>query len=213
MIIIGAKGHAKELFDALSETTQEGIFFLDNVSADLEEKLYDRAILRDLDAAANELKKDSRFVLGLGGVMHRYHLYQQFTQLGGSPYSMVAKNSLVSTRSSLGEGLNIMPFASVGPSTRIGTGVLINAHASIHHDVIIEEFVEISPGARILGGCHVGKFTTIGTNAVIIPKVTIGSNVLVAAGAVVTQNVPDNCMVAGVPAVFKKMLPPLNYDQ
>lgn len=34
----------------------------------------------------------------------------------------------------------------------------------------------------------------------ILPGVTIGNNVVVAAGAVVTKNVPDNCLVGGVPA-------------
>jgi bifunctional N-acetylglucosamine-1-phosphate-uridyltransferase/glucosamine-1-phosphate-acetyltransferase GlmU-like protein len=41
--------------------------------------------------------------------------------------------------------------------------------------------------------------------------VQIGSNVIVAAGAVVTKDVPDNCMVAGVPAIIKKQLNPLSF--
>ncbi|MCZ3393024.1 sugar O-acetyltransferase, partial [Enterococcus faecium] len=40
----------------------------------------------------------------------------------------------------------------------------------------------------------------------ILPGVTIGNNVVVAAGAVVTKDVPDNCLVAGVPAkVIRKL--------
>lgn len=50
------------------------------------------------------------------------------------------------------------------------------------------------------------KGTMIGTNVTILPKVKIGSNVIVAAGSVVTKDIPDNCMVAGVPAVVKKEL-------
>lgn len=40
----------------------------------------------------------------------------------------------------------------------------------------------------------------IGGNVTILPGVTIGNNVVVAAGAVVTKDVPDNCVVGGVPA-------------
>ena len=40
----------------------------------------------------------------------------------------------------------------------------------------------------------------IGGNVTITSGVNIGNNVVVAAGAVVTKNVPDNCMVGGVPA-------------
>ncbi len=47
---------------------------------------------------------------------------------------------------------------------------------------------------------HIGNDVWIGGNATILPGVTIGNNVVVAAGAVVTKDVPDNCVVGGVPA-------------
>nr|WP_303234909.1 DapH/DapD/GlmU-related protein [Methanosphaera cuniculi] len=45
-----------------------------------------------------------------------------------------------------------------------------------------------------------GKRCWIGTNAIILPGVTIGDNVIVAAGSVVTKDIPDNMIVGGVPA-------------
>ena len=52
----------------------------------------------------------------------------------------------------------------------------------------------------------IGNNCWIGANATILPGVTIGDMVVVAAGAVVTKNVPSNVMVAGNPAVIKKQL-------
>ena len=46
----------------------------------------------------------------------------------------------------------------------------------------------------------IGNDVWIGANCTILPGVTIGNNVVVAAGAVVTKDVPDNCVVGGVPA-------------
>ena len=46
----------------------------------------------------------------------------------------------------------------------------------------------------------IGNDVWIGGNCTILPGVTIGSNVVVAAGAVVSKDVPDNCVVGGVPA-------------
>jgi acetyltransferase-like isoleucine patch superfamily enzyme len=46
----------------------------------------------------------------------------------------------------------------------------------------------------------------LGTNATILPGIKLGKNVIVGAGAVVTKDVRDNTMVAGVPAVVKKNL-------
>ena len=47
---------------------------------------------------------------------------------------------------------------------------------------------------------HIGDGTWIGNRAMVLPGVTIGKRVLVAAGAVVTRDVPDEVMVAGNPA-------------
>lgn len=47
---------------------------------------------------------------------------------------------------------------------------------------------------------HIGNDVWIGGNVTILPGITIGNNVVVAAGAVVTHDVPDNCLVGGVPA-------------
>lgn len=53
---------------------------------------------------------------------------------------------------------------------------------------------------------HIGDDVWIGGNVTILPGVTIGNNVVVAAGAVVTKDVPDNCVVGGVPAKVIKMI-------
>lgn len=50
------------------------------------------------------------------------------------------------------------------------------------------------------GGVNIGNKVWIATGAMILPGVTIGDGAIVAAGAVVTKDVPEKCMVAGVPA-------------
>ena len=47
---------------------------------------------------------------------------------------------------------------------------------------------------------RIGNDVWIGGNVTILPGVTIGNNVVVAAGAVVTKDIPDNTLVGGVPA-------------
>ena len=87
-------------------------------------------------------------------------------------------------------------------------------------DLIIGEYVGWGPGARVLGSAHtaaplnvpiiqtdldirpvrIGAWADIGTNAVILPGVTVGRGSIVGAGAVVTRDVPPFSVVAGVPA-------------
>ena len=52
----------------------------------------------------------------------------------------------------------------------------------------------------------IGENVWVGARAVILPGVKIGNNVVVAAGSVITKDIPDNCLVAGVPAVVKKRI-------
>jgi acetyltransferase-like isoleucine patch superfamily enzyme len=60
---------------------------------------------------------------------------------------------------------------------------------------IIETDLEIKP-------VRVRAWADIGTNAVLLPGVTVGKGAIVGAGAVVTKDVPPFAIVAGVPATF-----------
>ncbi|MCR5609086.1 MAG: acyltransferase [Lachnospiraceae bacterium] len=55
-------------------------------------------------------------------------------------------------------------------------------------------------GYTRIGLVKIGNNVFVGTNSVILPNVTIGDNVVVAAGSIVSRDVPDNCVVAGSPA-------------
>lgn len=50
----------------------------------------------------------------------------------------------------------------------------------------------------------IGDNVWVGARTVILPGVTIGNNVVIAAGSVVTKDIPDNSLVAGVPAIIKR---------
>lgn len=57
----------------------------------------------------------------------------------------------------------------------------------------------------IFGEIKIGNNCYISTGVTILGPVTIGNNVIIAAGAVVTKDIPDNAVVAGVPAKIKKI--------
>jgi acetyltransferase-like isoleucine patch superfamily enzyme len=51
-----------------------------------------------------------------------------------------------------------------------------------------------------VGHIHIKKNAWIGAGAIILPGVTVGENAVVAAGAVVSKDVPDDAVVGGIPA-------------
>lgn len=55
-------------------------------------------------------------------------------------------------------------------------------------------------GYSKVGRVTIGNEVFVGADAIILPNVAIGDNVIVAAGSVVTKDVPSNCLVAGNPA-------------
>ena len=78
----------------------------------------------------------------------------------------------------------------------IGHGVVL---ATLNHDMDPEKRQQLHPAP-----IHIGKNVWIGSNSVVCPGVRIGDNSVVAAGAVVIKDVPENTVVGGVPARFIK---------
>ena len=74
----------------------------------------------------------------------------------------------------------------------------------VTHDGGTLLFRHLVPDLEITKPITVGDYVYIGTQSIIMPGVNIGSNCIIAAGAVVTKDVPNNSVVGGVPAKFIK---------
>lgn len=112
----------------------------------------------------------------------------------------VHPSAVVSPSATLGRGTVVMPGAIINARAAVGSHCIINTGASVDHECRVGDFAHLSPHATLCGNVTVGRLSWVGAGATVIQGVTIGENVTVAAGAVVTRDVPDNAMVAGVPA-------------
>ena len=116
-------------------------------------------------------------------------------------------------------------YTNFGIFTTIGKNVFIN-HACSFLDmggITIEDDVLIGPKVNIITENHpldprdrkalvtkpvlIKKNVWIGAGATILPGVIVGENAVVAAGAVVSKDIPANAVVAGVPAKFIRSIP------
>jgi sugar O-acyltransferase (sialic acid O-acetyltransferase NeuD family) len=216
MVVAGAKGLASELLDVFFQSNAlKNLYFFDNVSPDAPRTLFNQfMILRSFEEVGQVFMdiEDQSFCLGLGNPVLRSRMSEQFIRIGGSLTSVISSMAQIGNfGTTLGEGCCVLPGVVITSNVILGRGCLINPNATISHDTRLGDFVEVSPGVNVTGNCQVGDYSFLGSNSVILPKIQVGKNVVVAAGAVVSRNVPDDCMVAGVPATVKKRLTPLHF--
>jgi UDP-2-acetamido-3-amino-2,3-dideoxy-glucuronate N-acetyltransferase len=122
----------------------------------------------------------------------------------------------------LGDDVTIGPFVEIQKDSVVGNSCKISSHAFICEGVTIEDQVMIGHGVMFtndryprstnqagelqtredwtLEPTRVGRGASIGSNATVLPGVTVGCHALIGAGAVVTKDVPDFAIAAGVPA-------------
>lgn len=115
----------------------------------------------------------------------------------------------------LGPGCNLGQNVFIAPSVRLGAQVKIQNNVSIYDGVTCEDEVFLGPSCVFTNvstprsavnrrgtyeQTHLGRGVTVGANATIVCGVTLGAYAFVAAGAVVTRDLPPHALAMGVPA-------------
>lgn len=145
---------------------------------------------------------DDRADLGDGTVVWELAQVRELAVLGTE--CIVGRGVYIGAGVKVGNRVKIQNYALVYEPATISDGVFIGPAAVLTNDQFPRA---VSPDGSIKSaddwtpvGVSVGDGASIGARAVCVAPVTIGRWALVAAGAVVTQNVPDHALVAGVPA-------------
>lgn len=137
------------------------------------------------------------------------------------------------TDQKIDESVNIFTplYINYGKHTKIGKNVFINFDCTFLDlgGITIDDNVLIAPKVSLLSEghpiepekrqdlipkpIHIKQNAWIGAGATILQGVTVGENSIVAAGAVVSENVPDNVIVGGIPAKILKSIKEANNEK
>jgi acetyltransferase-like isoleucine patch superfamily enzyme len=122
-------------------------------------------------------------------------------------------NTLIREKTVIGDRTSVGTAAVIDGNTRIGNDVSIQSMVYIPTNTTIGDRVFIGPNtvltndryppSGILTGPVIKSGAAIGANATILPGICIGEGSFVAAGSIVTRDVPDQMMAVGAPARIK----------
>jgi UDP-2-acetamido-3-amino-2,3-dideoxy-glucuronate N-acetyltransferase len=123
--------------------------------------------------------------------------------------------SHILSNTTVGENVSIGQNVMIGPKASVGNGCKIQNNVSLYEGVTLEDDVFCGPSCVFtnvttprafvnrkaeFGATLIKKGASIGANATIVCPRTVGEFAFIAAGAVVTKDVPDYALMAGVPA-------------
>jgi sugar O-acyltransferase (sialic acid O-acetyltransferase NeuD family) len=195
IILIGAGGHAKVVFDAIDDENGDVVAVIDPKAKSNE---WPVPVFSDYD---QKIEEGAACLIGIGNNKTRKELNDRIRH---SFAFVVHHTAVVSSKVIVGEGSMILHGAIIQTGSVIGKHVIVNTGAQIDHDGKIGDYVHIAPGAVLCGNVTVGEGSLIGAGAVVIPGKNIGQWATIGAGAVVTTDVPDYATVVGVPAKIVK---------
>lgn len=203
LIIIGARGYGREVFDFAQHCAGHNETF--TIKGFLDDKK------DELDAFENyppiissvedyEITKNDVFIIGLGSVKWVKYYAEIIENKGGEFINLIHSKAVIRNNVKLGKGNIIGAGSLVSTDVKIGNFTQIMSYCVIGHDVVIKEFCRLGDFVFLGGFTEVGSQTFLSVRATIMDRVKIGSNVIVGMGSVVLINIPDSTTVFGNPA-------------
>ena len=158
--------------------------------------------------------------IGAGSTIGAGTVIYAGTRIGGN--CLIADQAFVRERCVIGDAVIVGRGVTVENETTIGSYTKIQSQAYVVAWATVEDHVFIAPcvvttNDNYMGrtqerfkhrkGPHIKRGARIGANSILLPGVTVGREAFVAAGALVTRDVPDAVLVWGVPAQVIREVP------
>jgi sugar O-acyltransferase (sialic acid O-acetyltransferase NeuD family) len=195
VIVIGAGGHGKVIADILRSSGEDVLGFVDDVKP-IGFVALGLPVLDRIDS----ITAGSRVALGIGDNAARARIADNLLSRGATLVTAIHPRAVIAPSARVGDGVVVMATAVINPDAVVERGAIVNTAAVIEHDCVVGEFAHLSPNVALGGGARVGAFAHIGIGAAVLPRCLVGSGATVGGGAVVTCDVPERAVVAGVPA-------------
>jgi len=203
IILIGARGHARAVADVIKAEGRYRIAGLIDSFQKPGTVCFGYEILggeKDLPHICSNLKTRKAFI-AIGDNYQRQAMAKRVQEAIPDIefITCIHPSAIIGSDVTIGAGTAIMPGVIIVSGCKITEGCLLNTASSIDHEGIMEAWSSLGPGAIAGGRVRVGERSAINLGAKVVNDISIGHDTLVGAGAVVTEDIPDNVVAYGVP--------------
>ena len=199
LAILGAGGHGKVMADIAECSGWEEVVFFDDAFPQ-KTMLEGWPIVGNTQAFLSSMNDYDGCIVAIGNNITRLDKTRYLISSGAPIISLIHPTSVVSKYSSIELGSVVMANAVINPFSKIGLACIVNTSATIDHDCQLQEAVHVSPGANLAGSVKVKDCTWIGIGASVNQCLSIGKHVIIGAGSVVVNDIPDNVISVGIPS-------------
>jgi len=203
LIIIGARGFGREIYNSATESIGYGEEFdirgfLDDKKDALDGKAGYPQILDSVENYA--IQEDDVFVCALGDVRYKVKYTKMMLDKGGEFMTLIHKTAYISKNVEIGKGCLILADSRIHCDVKVGNYVTIQPKATIGHDTIIEDWCMIGTLTCCGGVSYIEEGATMHLCSVVSPNKRLGSYSVLGACSFAARNVKSGTVVIGVPA-------------
>lgn len=198
-IIIGAGTYGQVYAEYLKDSYNVIAFYDDDVNLHNSKVNGIEVAGKVIDALS--LPKSTAVFVPIGNNPIRVKLLKKIEENGFEIPSYIHPQTIIHPSVKIGKAVYILPGSNVMPLSVIGNYSMISMGVNIAHHTIIEDACFFSQGSNIGASILLKTLAYVGISATLMTGLkTIGRNSLIGAGAVVIKDVPENAVMAGVPA-------------
>ncbi len=199
-IIIGAGTYGQVYAEYLKDSYNVIAYYDDDITLH-NSKVNGIEVMGKVNDALS-LPKSTAIFVPIGNNPIRVKLLKMFEENGFEIPSFIHSQAIIDSSVKISDkGVYILPGTTIMPLVTIDNYVMISIGSNIIHHTHLDEGVFVSNGCNVGANITAKENAYIGMGATIMTGVkTVGKNSLIGAGAVVIRDVPENAVMAGVPA-------------
>jgi sugar O-acyltransferase (sialic acid O-acetyltransferase NeuD family) len=155
LLILGAGGHGRTLYETARLLGYRDIVFLDDNASHIHDT--NKLIIGKISELHLHIEKANHVAIGIGNNKVREQLYQHIISLGINPVTLIHPFAFISPSASIAEGSVVLAGAVIGANARLGAGTIVNSHSTVDHDSSLSDFAHLGVGVHLAGGAVIGK--------------------------------------------------------